>query len=201
MGRSSSGGVAELDRHRVFNSAILVGPDGVVGVYRKLHVFGAEKSVFAAGDAGLPIFDLPFGRIGLCICYDMRFVEVLRVLSLRGALLAAVPTAWMEGFDAVPAPALPTQAQGAIVHANLDQLFIAAADRVGEERGIRYLPLVVGPDGAIRAGPLDAESAGSLVVELDLEDAFRARRRDALITPREDRRPDVYGLTIDDERL
>jgi N-carbamoylputrescine amidase len=197
------GGIAELDGGRIFNSAVLVAPDGVMGVYRKLHLFGDEKTVFAPGDAGLPTFELPFGRIGLCICYDMRFVEVLRILALRGALLAAVPTAWMPGFDVVPPSGLPVQAQGAILQANLDQLFIAAADRVGEEEGIRYLgaSLLIGPDGGVRAGPLDGEEPGSILADVDLADAIRARRRGELITPREDRRSDVYGLVIDDETL
>ena len=76
-----AGGFVESDDGRLYNSAVLVGGDGVLVHYRKLHLFSAEHEVFSPGDLGLPVFDLPWGRVGLCICYDLRFPEVVRGLA------------------------------------------------------------------------------------------------------------------------
>ncbi len=132
-----AGGFCERDGDRLYNSAILVGPDGLRIHYRKLHLFDREKDVFTPGDKGLPVADTPIGRIGLCVCYDLRFVEVLRGLALAGAEIAAVPTAWVGGFDRTPRPpgALIGQAQGAVLQANLDQIFVACASQAGSEAG------------------------------------------------------------------
>src|SRR5258707_941033 len=93
------GGLCERDGERLFDSAVLVSGDGVLARYRKAHLFAGEKNVFAPGDTGFPVVSTPYGTFGLCICYDLRFVEVLRILALQGAELVAVPSAWVSGFD------------------------------------------------------------------------------------------------------
>ncbi|TPW79036.1 hydrolase [Providencia stuartii] len=69
------------------------GCEGVSGVYRKVHAFGIEKQWFSSGNS-YPVFDTPFGKIGVMICYDMGFPEVARILTLNGAELLLVPSAW-----------------------------------------------------------------------------------------------------------
>ena len=85
-------GLLERDGDVMHNAAVFVGPDGLIGVYRKTHLpfLGVDRFV-VAGDE-LPIFETPLGRVGLEICYDLRFPEVTRALALRGADLIAHPT-------------------------------------------------------------------------------------------------------------
>ena len=98
-------GFLERSGDQIFNSAVVVDPKGqILDVYRKLHLFGAEQNVFIPGDRGLPIVEIHGARVGVQVCYDLRFPETLRILALRGAEVVAVPTAWTGGFDkATPA--------------------------------------------------------------------------------------------------
>ena len=199
------GGLCEIDDGRLFNTAVLVGPGGVVAHYRKLHLFSEEKRCYAPGDLGLSIVDLDFGRVGLCICYDLRFVETLRALSLQGAELALVPTAWVAGFDRVKwePDGLAPQARGVILQANLDQVFVACASQAGERGGHEFLgsSIVVDPRGRLLAGPLPGSEEATEIVSIDLAEVEAAMERTVLITPRADRRTDVYGLVVGDRRL
>jgi N-carbamoylputrescine amidase len=200
-----AGGFCERVCDTLFNSAVIVGADGVALHYRKLHPFREEKHVFARGDLGLPVAELPFGRVALCVCYDLRFVETVRVLALEGAELVCVPTAWLAGFDEQQwnANGVAPQAEGAILQANLDQVFIACASQVGRSDRYEFLgsSIVAGPRGEVVAGPLPIASPEIAVAEVDLDDVQRAQVRHELITPREDRRRDVYGLMVGDRLL
>jgi predicted amidohydrolase len=93
-------GLAERALHGnlVFNSTALICPDGVTGVYRKLHN-QAESPFFNAGEQ-TPVFDTAIGRIASLICYDLAFPELMRVFALSGAIVALMSTAWpMKGHD------------------------------------------------------------------------------------------------------
>ncbi|WP_062218965.1 nitrilase-related carbon-nitrogen hydrolase [Aureimonas sp. D3] len=92
-------GFAERDGALCFNSAILVGPEGALGAYRKIHLTEAEKSWAEPGEAWA-LFDLPFGRLGLLIGHDMSFPEAGRVLALKGCDLIACPAAIRDRFHA-----------------------------------------------------------------------------------------------------
>jgi predicted amidohydrolase len=196
------GGICERDGDRLFNTAILVGPEGIVAHYRKLHLFREEKLAFAPGDRGLPVVTLPGGpAVGICICYDLRFVEVVRALSLKGADVICVPTAWVPGFDARrwDGEGYAPQARGALLQANLDQVFLACASQVGRFGDLELLgsSIVADPYGACLLGPLSGSDPDVRVVAIDLESVKRAQTRDPLIAPRADRRTDVYGITVD----
>ena len=189
------GGVCERDGDRYFNAVAVVGPEGLIGRYRKLHLFDEEQVLFTAGDAGLPVFELPFGRLGVIVCYDLRFVESLRILALQGADVVAVPTAWVAGFDAdLPDDRHIDQVQAAAVQANLDQVFVAAASRAGSDDGLRYLgsSCVVDPFGRFALEPLGRSEVRVAVVDVDLARARAAKVRAPRIRPLEDRRTDVY---------
>lgn len=195
------GGLCERDGEAFYNAAVVVDQTGIIGHYRKLHLFAQEKLAFTPGDRGLPVVDTPVGRLGLCICYDLRFVEVVRVLALLGAELICVPTAWITGFDKARwnAEGLSTQAQGAMLQAKLSQVFIACASQAGAFPGFDFLgsSVVVDSFGEVVAGPLPKTEEELRVVTIDLSDVQRAESRTTLIRPRDDRRTDVYGLSYD----
>lgn len=195
-----AGGFCERDGARLFNTAVLVGPEGIVLHYRKLHRFAGEKDIFTPGDLGLPVAHTPLGVLGLCICYDLRFVETARILALSGAELICVPTAWLPGFDQQrwDSEGFCPQARGAVLQANLDQVFLACASQAGEAHGSEFLgsSVICDPYGAVRLGPLASERAELALCTVDLDEVARAHDRGGLINPGEDRRSDVYGLAV-----
>ena len=199
------GGFCERDGDRIYNSAVAVDGGGVVGHYRKLHLFAEEKHCFEPGDLGLPVFETRWGTMGICVCYDLRFVEVVRILALRGADLVCVPTAWVTGFDrkAQNPGELCPQAEGAVLQANLSQVFIACASQVGAFGGLRMLgsSVLVDPYGSLAAGPLPGDEERLATADIDVGEARRAQARSPLIQPRADRRTDVYRLAYGTEEL
>ncbi len=195
------GGLVESAGGRFYNTAAVVGPRGLVGRYRKLHLFGPEIGVFEPGDAGLPVFELPGIRLGVAVCYDLRFPEVVRILALRGVDVVAVPTAWVTGFDREShlAGGMTPQGAAAAVQANLSQVYLAVADRVGTDTwgGHTHTFLgascLLGPTGAVEAGPAPPTREAVLVGEVTRDAVTGAQQRGEGITPRRQRRTDVYG--------
>jgi predicted amidohydrolase len=175
----------------------MIDRDGsIAGIYRKLHLFGDERHVFIPGDRGLPIVELAGARIGVLVCYDLRFPEVARILALRGAELLAVPTAWVAGFDPNlgDGPRIP-HVDGALVQANLNQVFIACTDMIGRDGHTSFLgrSFVADPYGVPVVGPLSATDPEDVIATIDVRDAHAAADRGPGISPRRDRRTDVYG--------
>lgn len=199
------GGFCESEGNSFYNTAVAVNHTGVIGHYRKLHLFASEKKGFTPGNLGFPIIETPLGRLGLCICYDLRFVEVIRILALSGAELICVPTAWITGYDKAQwdAKGLCPQAHGAILQANLNQVFIACASQVGTFPEARFLgsSIVADSFGGLATGPLSSRENNFQVVTVDLDDVSKSQSRGSLIRPREDRRTDVYGLLFDGKTL
>jgi len=181
------GGFAERTPEGVYNSAFVVGPDGPVGVYRKVHLFHEEKRWFLPGDLGFPVFDLGPLRLGVLVCFDWCFPEAARSLALAGAQLIAHPSNLV----------LP-HAQNAMVTRCLEnQLFVVTANRVGaDDRGDGVVLSFTGrsqvacPDGT---RPVIASEQGESHGVLDIDPA-RADRK--WLTPSnhvlEDRRPEHY---------
>jgi|SRR5579862_601835 len=199
------GGICERVGEQLYNTALLVGPKGLELHYRKLHLFAAEKDIFAPGDLGLPIAQTALGRIGVCVCYDLRFIEVVRSFALRDAQLIAVPTAWVTGFDRDPwdnAGWCP-QARAAAIQANLSQVFIACASQVGAGKTMRFLgsSVLISPYGEAMIGPLSGQEQDVAQATVDMDAVAAAQQRVARVSPRTDRRTDVYGLWIDGRRL
>lgn len=196
-------GFCESDGDSYYNSVALVGADGPILNYRKVHLFDAEREFFTPGDA-LPVVETAYGTIGVCVCYDLRFVEVLRILSLRGADIVLAPAAWVGGFDAnIPKTGLIRQAEAAVVQANLDQVAVIAVSQVSahERDGVRTLGGSVAVDafGDIIAGPLSRLEPDAARVTIDIQAGRAARERSERIRPRRDRRTDVYGLQYGEE--
>lgn len=187
-------GLAEQDGDAFYNSAIICGPDGYIGRYRKLHLWNREKLFFQPGDLGLPVFDTPVGRIGLMICYDGWFPEAFRHLALNGAEIICIPTNWVPiaANDAV-LPPMATILHVAAAHSNA--VYIACADRIGTERGQAFIgsSLIVGPTGAVLAGPASRDAEASLIATVSLADLNDSRKVSERNDVQADRRPDVYG--------
>ena len=186
-GRWVVGGFAELAVEGVYNSAFVVGPDGLVGTYRKVHLFHEEKRWFLPGDLGFPVWDLGPVRVGVLVCFDWCFPEAARSLALGGAQLIAHPSNLV----------LP-HAQNAMVTRCLEnQLWVVTANRVGaDDRGdgvvLRFTgrSQVAGPDGT---RPVVAPQEGACHGVTDIDPA---RADHKWITPGnhvlEDRRPSSY---------
>jgi predicted amidohydrolase len=187
-------GLAEQQGDVFFNSAILCGPAGYIGKYRKLHLWGRETLFFQKGDLGLPVFDTEIGRIGLVVCYDGWFPETFRRLALKGAELVCVPTNWvpMPGHDRQPEP-MANILHKAAAHSNA--IYIACADRIGTERGQMFIgrSLIVGPTGWPLAGPASHDKEEILTASVSLGNVKQSRKLNEFNDVLGDRREDVYG--------
>ena len=153
----------------LYNSAAVIGPGVVAGVYRKTHLPYLGVDRFASkGDRGLPVWRTPFGKIGVLICYDLSFPEAARVLKLQGAQLLCVPTNWPEAA-AISCDYAP------FVRAQENHIHVATANRSGEESGFRFLgrSRIVDCSGDLRAASGDGQAL--LTAELDLAQSDRSR--------------------------
>lgn len=186
-------GISEREGERLFNSAVVVGPKGLLGTYRKLHLWGDEHLYFEAGDKGLPIFHTEFGRLAVVICYDGWFPEVYRLLAMRGADIVAMPTNWVP-MSGQPenTPAMANTLAMANAHSNA--LNIVCANRVGIERGQPFIgqSLIVGAQGWPLAGPASYDKEEILFANINLKSTRQARSLNAFNHVLRDRRDDIY---------
>ncbi|VAX06667.1 hypothetical protein MNBD_GAMMA26-428 [hydrothermal vent metagenome] len=183
-------GFAEQSVGKIFNSALLINGEGIVKIYRKLHLFNTEVEYFDPGDKPLEVVEVNGVKIGLMICYDWAFPEVARTLALQGAELLCHPSnlvlAW--GQQAMQTRCLE------------NGLFAVTANRLGSDVRLRGTvsftgqSQVAGPEGVLlhRA---TVEQEELFIVEIDLEQA-----RDKKVTPMSDligdRRPEFYGALV-----
>lgn len=186
-------GIAERDGDALYNSAVVIGPEGYIGTFRKVHLWNEENLFFEPGNLGFPVFHTPVGRIGAMICYDGWFPEGFRLLALQGADLICIPTNWVPipGQDA-KREAMANILCMAAAHSN--SVFVAAADRVGTERGQPFIgqSLIVSYTGWPVAGPADAKDEEIIYADVNLADARRKRNWNEYNQVLRDRRSDVY---------
>lgn len=186
-------GIAESAGETLYNAAVIVGPEGYIGTYRKAHLWDQENVFFAKGDLGFPVFDTALGKVGVAICYDGWFPETFRQLTLGGAEIVCIPTNWVPMPDQPEGEAaMANTLHRAAAHSN--GIFIACADRVGIERGQPFegQSLIIGPKGWPLAGPASRDRTETLSALVDLDAAGRKdlNRFNALLR---DRRTDIYG--------
>jgi predicted amidohydrolase len=186
----------EKDADRLFNTAAMIGPKGMVGHYRKIHLphLGIDRFV-DRGD--IPYRTLSTGKshhsanVGLAICYDSSFPEPMRVLGLAGADVIALGTNWPVGASHTATVVPPARSME-------NHLFFIAANRVGEENGFVFCgqSSICGPDGALLAKSND-DAETVLYAEIDLSEARNKRierTKDAHVIDRfADRCPQFYG--------
>lgn len=177
---------------RLFNACALVGPAGFVASYRKIHLpcLGVDRFT-TPGDRPFAVQDLGGLRVGMSICYDGSFPETSRVLMLQGADLIVLPTNW-------PLQALPTVKYLVQARALENHVYYAAVNRIGEERGFRFLghSRIVDCNGELLTGS-HCDHPEILYADLDPE---RARNKHIVKIPETyelhrlaHRRPEMYG--------
>src|SRR5262245_35966131 len=189
-------GLLERDGDTLHNAAILVGPDGLIGSYRKTHLpfLGVDRFV-TPGDE-FKVFDTARGRIGLIICYDLRFPEVTRTLALHGADMVALPTNFPMAARLqcdVIAPARAAE----------NRIYLLVANRVGKERTGEFCGLsqVVDPYG-VRLAETGITGEALLFAEGDVE---KARDKDYVVPGEYElylfghRRPELYGALVEEQ--
>jgi N-carbamoylputrescine amidase len=186
-------GFAERAGAALFNSAAVIGPSGRIGLFRKVHLWGDENLYFVPGDLGFPVFATEHGTISVGICYDGWFPEFYRSCALRGAELICVPTNWVP----IPGQDPSREAMANILtmaSAHTNSVYIAAADRVGVERGQQFIgqSLIASYSGWPLGGPASATEEQIVIADLDLAQARRARRWNDFNQILRDRRPEAY---------
>jgi omega-amidase len=178
------GSLLESDGGKVYNTSTFIDANGNrLGTYRKLHLVPMlDEPRFLTGGDDAPVFDAPFGKFALAVCYDLRFPELWRHYALSGAQIVFLSAEWptkriTHWRTLVPARAIE------------NQIFIAATNRVGKSKDERFggHSMVVNPWGEAVAQA--ASRADLLVAEIDLAEVSSVRERVPVF---KDRRADVY---------
>lgn len=188
-------GFLERDGDRVFNALALVGPNGLVGSYRKIHIpmLGIDRFV-TPGDRPFEVSNVGEARIGMNICYDSSFPESARCLALQGADLIVLPTNWPPGAGCT-ADIVPNN------RALENHIFFMSVNRVGDERGFHFVgkSKICHPTGTnIHFCDHDREEVFTAEIDLSI-----AREKHLVRVPNQheihrfnDRRPDMYEPII-----
>ena len=179
-------GICESRDGALFNTAVTLARNGLLGTYRKAHLWDEELKIFSPGQDSPSAIDTPVGRLGVLICYDLEFPEMPRSLAVSGAEIIAVPTNW----PLVPTPAgeHPPEVIQAMAAARSSRVPIVCCDRRGAELGNPWTQgsSIIGADGwlagARRGDQVDA------VLEIDPYRTTIGPRNDAI----NDRRPHLY---------
>jgi predicted amidohydrolase len=195
LGMHAVCGLLERDGDRLRNAAVLVGPEGLIGTYWKTHLpfLGVDRFT-TAGDE-LHVWETALGRIGVEICYDLRFPEVTRTLALHGADLVAHPTNF-------PMAAKVQTEVITLARAAENRIYLLTANRVGKERWGEFCgqSQIVDPYG-VRLAEADPTEEVMLVGEVDHE---KARDKDYVIPGEYElylfghRRPELYGALVEE---
>lgn len=185
-------GLLESDGSRVFNALALVGPQGLVGSYRKTHLpFLGVDMYTDYGDRPFQVYDVDGVKVGMNICYDGGFPEPARCLALLGADLIVLPTNWPPGAEPAAEYAINTRAME-------NTVYYAAVNRVGEERGVPFIgrSRICDPLGKTLAM---ADGTQETILYADI-DVSRARNKHLIrkagineINRIADRRPHLYS--------
>lgn len=170
----------------VFNAAPLFGPEGqIVGPYCKIHRFGPmeEDRWLEAGERP-GLFDLPWGRTGMAICYDLRFPELFRAYAVAGVDLILLPSEW-------PFPRLLHWRTLIRARAIENQCFIVAVNRVGSDRDNTFCghSAIIDPCGEIVVEAGESEALLTAIIDLALVEDVRSR-----MPVLSDRRPECYDI-------
>ncbi|MEO9336698.1 carbon-nitrogen hydrolase family protein [Mesorhizobium sp. SB112] len=186
-------GLLEADGDKIYNSALTIGPKGILGVHRKRHLplLGADRFVDQPQDSVPPVYDTEIGKVGVAICYEIRFPEVIRTLALAGADIVALPTAWPT--EARMLPEIFTR-----VRAAENFVYFLAANRNDVEGSAEFMgeSQIVAPSGQLLIN--GGVTTGVYCADFD---ADLARRKSIIrdpgvyeVHPFKDRRPQTYIL-------
>ncbi|ENE9464133.1 TPA: amidohydrolase [Yersinia enterocolitica] len=185
-------GMPEVDPQTAlyYNSAVLIGPQGVIGCHRKSHPYISEPKWAAAGDVGHQVFDTPLGRIGMLVCMDIHFPETARLLALDGVDVICHISNWLA--ERTPAPYWISRAME-------NGCYLLESNRWGLERGVQFSggSCIIEPDGNI-AAVLD-NGDGIAYAEIDINRSRQRRVLGELVF--DQRRPDYYHSLLSDSFL
>lgn len=180
-----AGSLLEERAGRVYNTATLHSPQGeLAAVYRKIHLFRLmdEQRYLTAGERA-PVFELPWGRCALGICYDLRFPELFRHYALEGAVLVLLPAQW---------PSRRADALRFLIRARAaeNQYVVLACNRVGRNNDTPFAghSAMADPWGNVIVE--GGETEVLLTATLDLGQVEEVRQQFPSLR---DRRPDIYG--------
>lgn len=177
-------GLSEKDGDKVYNSAVLVGPEGLIGKYQKNFLFDFDPFYFTVGNTGYPVFETPVGRIGMFICADARIPEGARMLALKGAeILLHITNSTTHEQHEIHEPARGSE----------NELWMVCADKAGREEGLTYPghSQIIHPDGNIVARG-SQHNHEIIYADVDTEEVAAVRQRaDSLMRGR---RPKTYKL-------
>jgi predicted amidohydrolase len=188
-------GLPERDGDSFYNSAVFVGPEGIVGVYRKTHLFYEENLYFTPGDTGFRVWDTTLGRIGIMICFDWFFPESMRTLALMGAEVVAHPSNLV----------LPHCPGAMPVRCLENRLYSVTANRIGVEQRkegeqLRFIgrSLIASPQGEVL---VSAPEDGTAMLFADIDPAqARSKVLNAFNDLFKDRRPEKYSVLTEKEK-
>ena len=189
-------GYLESSGDDLFNALSLVGPNGVLGEYRKVHLphLGVDRFT-TPGNRPFEVHETPLGNIGMNICYDSSFPEAARILSISGADLICLPTNWPP-TSGLTADVIPN------ARALENHVYFMSVNRVGHERGFDFIgkSKICDPRGASLAFA-DHDRETIIYADIDCE---ISRKKHLVNIPGEhevhrmrDRRPDTYGPLSD----
>jgi predicted amidohydrolase len=181
----------------VYNTTVLAGPDGVIGTYRKVHVGIGEQLIWARG-RDWPVYDTPLGRIGMLICYDQAWPESCRELTLRGADILVMSTAWSLRPDE-PSPATALSVEQYLLfgraRAAENQRWFVSSNFTGPLGGLEFFgnSQVIDPQGRVVAESGMAPEQSMVLADIDvhggIEEAQASMKGHRLWR---DRRPETY---------
>lgn len=188
------------DAGHVFNTAVLVGPGGVDGTYRKVHLPFLGVDMFTTfGDRPFAVHQAGDLNVGMNICYDAAFPEAARSLAIQGADLIALPTNWPPGAQCVAENTINSRAME-------NGVYYAAVNRVGTERGFTFIgrSRICDPSGRTIA---QAPESGETILYAEIDPA-RARTKHIVRVPGRheidrmaDRRPEMYAAITEPHNL
>jgi predicted amidohydrolase len=180
-------GLAERDGDTYYNSAVLVGPDGLVDRYRKLHLFGFEDELFQPGNEPPRSVSAAGAELGLMICFDWIYPETMRCLALEGARVVCHPANLV----------LPHCPRAMLTRCLENRVFAVTANRTGSEfrRGeeLRFIgsSQIVAPDGSLlHRAPTAGESLHLLEIDPAAADDKTVASGNDIFA---ERRPQHYG--------
>jgi N-carbamoylputrescine amidase len=207
-------GLSEKERDIVYNTQVVVGPEGYLGKQRKLHL-SRDEVLYYKGGRELNVFDLGKCRVGAVICYDNQFPEVARVLALRGAEVICMPHAarlkmWGDTPEAEAAARRHTYQhfQGYGMRARENACFVVLADQAGRAGYVDLYPrdspnqphhagaaLVFGPDGELLASAQTEHIRDEMIVAT-LDAGRLAHERSLPNYTLRTRRPELFGELV-----
>ena len=210
-----SAGLSEKDADIVYNTQVLVGPDGYIGKQRKLHC-SRDEVLFYKGGRELPVYDIGKARVGMVICYDNQFPELARILALRGAELLLMPhAARVKMWDDSPGSAAAARDHSHSYftscyaqRARENACFAVLADQAGRAGFVDTYPkdspnqphhagaaLMFAPDGELIASTQREEIRDEMITATLEAERLDAERRLPNYTLKT-RRPELYGELV-----